>query len=324
MKDMGSIDKDYLMHHGVKGMKWGVRRYQNPDGSLTDAGRRKYLTESGGLTKAGYKAVKKGVKESERLKRRANLFEQQADAEKYGRRANIAGAVALGAVAAGPAAKAITEGVYDRSFRKNQLDLDRVYSRMFRTRPESSTYQQLHWQAHDLMGKGSKIRERNMAMTRADRNIGAVSKYVAAGAAGVAAYSKIRQKIAEKNIRDIQSGEAATRYKEHTQKLITAFGNKTVNDVRNFDKKKFGRDLEKLGAAENKVANLESHKNRVYKGDPKNGSYFYDKPIAEAKAARDAQYNKMASNTVARGKLEGKYGYKDGVNTYYKDKKRKK
>lgn len=29
-----------LYHHGVKGQKWGVRRYRNPDGSLTDEGRR--------------------------------------------------------------------------------------------------------------------------------------------------------------------------------------------------------------------------------------------------------------------------------------------
>lgn len=32
----------YLQHHGIKGQKWGVRRYQNPDGSLTPAGRAKY------------------------------------------------------------------------------------------------------------------------------------------------------------------------------------------------------------------------------------------------------------------------------------------
>lgn len=29
-----------LQHHGVKGMRWGVRRYQNKDGSLTAAGKR--------------------------------------------------------------------------------------------------------------------------------------------------------------------------------------------------------------------------------------------------------------------------------------------
>lgn len=29
-----------IMHHGIKGMHWGVRRYQNPDGSLTEAGRK--------------------------------------------------------------------------------------------------------------------------------------------------------------------------------------------------------------------------------------------------------------------------------------------
>lgn len=29
-----------LYHHGIKGMKWGVRHYQNEDGSLTNAGKK--------------------------------------------------------------------------------------------------------------------------------------------------------------------------------------------------------------------------------------------------------------------------------------------
>ena len=36
------IHSDELMHHGIKGQKWGLRRYQNDDGTLTEAGRLRY------------------------------------------------------------------------------------------------------------------------------------------------------------------------------------------------------------------------------------------------------------------------------------------
>lgn len=36
------LEHTYLCHWGILGMKWGVRRYQNPDGSLTEAGRQRY------------------------------------------------------------------------------------------------------------------------------------------------------------------------------------------------------------------------------------------------------------------------------------------
>lgn len=33
-----------LYHHGIKGQRWGIRRFQNPDGTLTEAGKRRYGT----------------------------------------------------------------------------------------------------------------------------------------------------------------------------------------------------------------------------------------------------------------------------------------
>lgn len=51
---------EYLEHHGVRGMKWGVRRYQNYDGSLTAAGMKRFNKSLGEYEKADarYKQAK--------------------------------------------------------------------------------------------------------------------------------------------------------------------------------------------------------------------------------------------------------------------------
>lgn len=38
---------DELNHHGIKGMRWGIRRFQKKDGSLTPAGKKRRLTDMG-------------------------------------------------------------------------------------------------------------------------------------------------------------------------------------------------------------------------------------------------------------------------------------
>lgn len=48
-----------LYHHGIRGQRWGVRRYQNPDGTLTNAGKKRIAKDVNSLKENGPKAIKK-------------------------------------------------------------------------------------------------------------------------------------------------------------------------------------------------------------------------------------------------------------------------
>lgn len=48
---------DYIAHHGILGQRWGIRRYQNEDGTLTEAGRKRLERKDAKWAKKNYNKI---------------------------------------------------------------------------------------------------------------------------------------------------------------------------------------------------------------------------------------------------------------------------
>ena len=121
-----------LSHHGIKGQKWGRRRYQNKDGSLTPAGKQRYGSEENFESrydedvKAGIKAAKKLTDGSKDLAKATKEKESERSRKKQ-REANKA---------IEEAARDRARSMSDQELRDavNRLNMEENYTRMIQNR----------------------------------------------------------------------------------------------------------------------------------------------------------------------------------------------
>ena len=75
------VYRDELYHWGIKGMKWGVRRYQNKDGTLTSEGKKHYSQDHEDYTRAHTKKSVREMSDSE-LNARINRLQKEQQYER--------------------------------------------------------------------------------------------------------------------------------------------------------------------------------------------------------------------------------------------------
>lgn len=116
-----------LYHWGIKGQKWGVRRFQNEDGSLTPEGKRRYGIDDTGVISD--RSQKKIDRDAKRYRRQINLenkyreqgLSQEEAEQKADKREKVRKAVIIGSAAVATAL--VAYGGY-KIYQSNKADID--------------------------------------------------------------------------------------------------------------------------------------------------------------------------------------------------------
>lgn len=257
-----SLGEPYLMHHGIKGQKWGKRRWQNEDGSLTPAGRehygygssQKYRNSDGSLTEAGKKRYDRQVKKLGKLKNRTDVDLQKEKAQQYEKRASIAGkvAVASGLAAGGLAGvNPLNAAIVKRHDNNGQVyrDLQKSLNPAYTKLAGAKSYDE--WKSvregidhtRDLIRKaGDKIDRENGFLFNASEALDKVSVIAkpavtaavgatAAVSAGVYAYNKIQGHLANKRVTDIGHEKAVEKYEAYRKKFEEEYGDVALSEL---------------------------------------------------------------------------------------------
>ena len=113
------MSADELYHYGIKGQKWGVRRFQNKDGSLTPVGRQRYSYDDFKNAKANIDKANEVVKSGKIVSETVGKRAQDAFNKQYNKQIQ----------------KSISE-MSDKELREvvNRLNMEEQYTRMMQSR----------------------------------------------------------------------------------------------------------------------------------------------------------------------------------------------
>lgn len=139
----------YLQHHGIKGQKWGVRRFQNEDGSLTADGEKRYSGERGHLRYQKDKAKYYEKSINDALKRDAGLLTARWELDESNNYAQQ------------KANKILTEKRTKRNFNQEKLDkfLRESKSMQMKMKEIDKDIEKNRKQVKDLIDKLSKDKD---------------------------------------------------------------------------------------------------------------------------------------------------------------------
>lgn len=198
---------EYLEHYGIKGQRWGVRRFQNPDGSLTAAGKEHYSVGS-----RADRAFNKQYNKLVKLKKNADLGAVMDEWEHHDQKAKKAGRVA--AAGASTAALGATIAGY------GQVNRSRLNKIGITTKKMDNG----SWYVTKYPMIGSNIQ-------LAGLGIAAGGAAVAIGALGKAAYHQTMKKVANRKVRSIERGVADVRVQKQIDKMTKMFADTPYADL---------------------------------------------------------------------------------------------
>ena len=252
-------EDDHIEHHGTKGQKWGVRRYQNADGSLTAEGREHY-----GINKRMDNQFKRESRKLAKLNERADIDAQTQKWHKYNKRAAVGAAVG----AAGAAlATGGTNALMNRLTRIGNEKADAAWNNYTKTMNDAGKYYDNNVgviMKSQYMTPESKANAigRESALYGAQMR-GAVDKYndakneslsnmnkafyitrhggtaIAAAGLGFAAYNKIKASQAKKRVSEVGHTKAVADAKAQLKKMEQMFANTPYEQ--------FIKDMKKAG-----------------------------------------------------------------------------